>query len=269
MQTLLIVVSLICYLSGACLQALRLSNRLSKGYSYQALCILAILAFSVHGFLLYRWIDLATGQNLSLFNLSSFAIWLLVLFAGLMSIRRPVENLFILIFPLAALSIVLIWLFPEYHVLNMEGETRQLIHILSAISAFAVVCAAALQATLLAVQNYLLRHQHIGSLMSGLPPLETMERLLFQMIWVGFFLLTWVLASSFYSFDHLLLPPLWQKMLLTFASWSVFAVLLCGKYFLGWRGKKIVYGTLIGFFLLIVIYLGHQFVSLSSIGLLP
>jgi ABC-type uncharacterized transport system permease subunit len=259
MQSLLIMVSLIGYLLGAGFQALRLSGRLST--YYPIILMLTVLAFSAHGFLLYVWIDRTTGQNLSILNLFSFSLWLLVLFASFMSIRRPVENLFIFIFPFAALSIGLVRLFPEYHVLNMAGETRQLIHILSAISAFAVVCAAALQALLLATQNYLLRHQHVGHLMSGLPPLEVMERLLFQIIWVGFFLLTWVLLSSLYAFDHLLLPPLLQKMMLTFASWSVFAVLLCGRHFLGWRGKKIIYGTLMGFFLLIGIYLGSQFVT--------
>jgi ABC-type uncharacterized transport system permease subunit len=259
------VAALTCYILGACLQGLRLSGRLSR--YYPALLILAILAFSTHGYWLYGGIDLRGGQ-IPIFNLSSLAIWLLVLFAGLMSIKRPVENLFIFIFPLAALSIVLVWQFPEYHLLHIGGETRQLVHVLSAASAFAVMCAAALQAGLLAVQNDLLRHQRVGRLVNGLPPLEVMERLLFQMIWIGFFILTWMLVSSFYSFDHLFLPPLLQKILLTLASWVVFAALLCGRYFLGWRGRKVVYGTLTGFFLLIVIYFGSQLIPTLFIGLL-
>lgn len=254
METILSITTIVLYFSGALIQFLRLSRRASLSAVY--LWGVSIAAIVLHGYLLYRWIDLAAGQNLSMLNLLSFAVWLVILFVALMCLRRPIENLLIIIFPLAACSIVLVRLFPEYHLLNMAGHLKQLIHILSAASAFAVVAAAALQAILLAAQNYLLRHQYVGALMGRLPPLEVMERLLFQIIWVGFFLLTWVLVSSYFLFDHLFQPPLLQKTLLTLVSWGLFVVLLCGRYLWGWRGRKVVYYTLIGFLMLVVMYLG-------------
>jgi ABC-type uncharacterized transport system permease subunit len=258
MQTLLIIACIICYLSGTGLQISRITGRLSN--TYPILLILSIVAFAIHGILLYHWIDLQLGQNLSVFNLLSFAVWLVILFTLIMSMRHPVENLFILIFPLAVISMMLVWLFPEQHVINMQGQTSQIVHIFSAAGSFAVVCSAALQAILLAIQNYFLRHQHASGLIARLPPLEIMQRLLFQIIWVGFFLLTWVLISSFFAFDDLFKPPLLQKTIMTLFSWMVFAVLLFGKHVFGWRGKKVLYYTLTGFGLLIVIYFGSQVV---------
>ncbi len=129
-------------------------------------------------------------------------------------------------------------------------------HILTAVAAFSVLGMAALQTVLLRIQEGLLRRNYAGTLIQKLPPLETMERLLFQMIGLGFFLLTVVLCSSLYFFHHLLAPPLLQKTILVIIIWCIFAVLLAGRCFFGWRGRKIVYYTFSGFILLTVVYFG-------------
>src|SRR5206468_1310629 len=75
--------------------------------------------------------------------------------------------------------------------------------------------------------------------LAALPPLLTMERLLFQIILAGFVFLTLTLATGIafsetlfgraMKFDH--------KTVFAVASWLIFAALLAGRYLYGWRGR--------------------------------
>jgi ABC-type uncharacterized transport system permease subunit len=95
-----------------------------------------------------------------------------------------------------------------------------------------------------------------------LPPLLTMETLLFRIIGVGFVLLTLTLASGV-VFSEQIFGKAWQfnhKVLFGFISWGVFAVLLIGHRFRGWRGRTAVRWTMSGFVFLLLAYIGTQFV---------
>lgn len=159
---------------------------------------------------------------------------------------------------LAVVSILLVLIFPGYNILQTGSDPRQLIHILSAAAAFSVLCVGGVQAALLCFQERLLRRKYAGLIIRNLPPLETMERLLFQMIGLGFLLLSIVLASSAYFFHDLFQLPLLHKTILTLLAWIIFAILLGGRYFFGWRGRKVAHYTFSGLVLLMMIYFGSQ-----------
>jgi ABC-type uncharacterized transport system permease subunit len=73
------------------------------------------------------------------------------------------------------------------------------LHILIAILAYSLFSlAAAVQALLLAVQDYRLRHRQPGGFLRGIPPLTSDGNLLFQMIGAGFILLGITLISGFF-----------------------------------------------------------------------
>ena len=132
------------------------------------------------------------------------------------------------------------------------------IHILLASLAFVVLCIAALQALLLAIQEKQLHHKQLTGIIQKLPPLQTMEALLFQIILVGFILLTAALISSSLFFENIFDPHLLHKTLISFVAWGVFAGLLLGRYYLGWRGKLAIRATIGGVLMLIVIYFGSK-----------
>ena len=98
--------------------------------------------------------------------------------------------------------------------------------------------------------------------MQKIPPLETMEALLFQVIALGFILLSVVLFSSLYFYRSIILVHgmVLQKTALVSAAWLVFAVLLLGRYHWGWRGRKAIYCTLAGVGLLLIAYFGSKVV---------
>lgn len=125
-------------------------------------------------------------------------------------------------------------------------------HIGVSCAAFAVLCVAALQSIMLAWQNNLIRRKPNSSLLNILPPLQVMERRLFQMIILGFVLLSLVLISSLWFFAPWQSLVLVEKTVLAICSWGIFAGLLLGRYFYGWRGPRTLRLTIIGVLLVLV-----------------
>ena len=85
-----------------------------------------------------------------------------------------------------------------------------------------------------------------------------METLLFQLIALGFVLLTLALTSGFVYLENLFAQHLVHKTVLSIIAWVVFAVLLWGRYRHGWRGRKALRWTLGGFLILMLAYLGSK-----------
>jgi ABC-type uncharacterized transport system permease subunit len=152
----------------------------------------------------------------------------------------------------AAISIALVIFLPQTLILH-NADYPHLAHIVLAISTLSIICIATLQAIGIAIQDYLLRYQYAGTIIKKLPPLQTMETILFQIIGVGFVLLSIVLTSSLLFFSHPFSPPLLEKTLLASIAWVIYAVLLAGRYLFGWRGRRVVYYTLSGFCVLIIV----------------
>lgn len=257
-MTFIIAVGVISYLLAAGIQFLHLVTAARPlTFFYSATAGFAVL---LQGILLYHWIDGQSGQNLSFWNMLSFLFWVLSVWIVAMFKNKALQNLAIVIFPLAAISMALVVSFPSQEIFKTSNQPSQLIHILSAVAAFSVLSLAFFQALVLTLQEGLLRKNYSGKILNQLPPIETMEKTLFQMITLGFCLLTLVIISSFYFFNHLFAQPILGKTVLVVAAWIIFGTLLLGRYFFGWRGRKIVYQTFSGFILLIIIYFGSQFI---------
>jgi len=128
--------------------------------------------------------------------------------------------------------------------------------------AYSLFTIAMVHAVLISFVEKRLRHATLPRVLRNLPPLMTMETLLFRIISIGFVLLTLTLMSGI-LFSEEIFGKVWQfnhKILFGFISWCVFAVLLGGHYFYGWRGKIAVRWTVSGFAFLMMAYLGSKFV---------
>jgi len=132
------------------------------------------------------------------------------------------------------------------------------LHVVVSILAYAMLTLATIQALVLALQDRNLRSHHPGGLMRALPPLQTMESLLFEMIGLGFILLTFSLLSGFIYLDDMFAQHVAHKTLLSLIAWIVFAALLWGRYRFGWRGTTAIRWTLSGFVLLMLAYFGSK-----------
>ena len=216
------------------------------------------IAFVLHAILLYHLIDLQGGQNLYFFNLLSLVAWLTGGMVLVLALSKPVHNLCLIIYPVALLTIALSGLFPGSYMVQTASNWQGIAHILLAIFAISTFCLAVLQAILLAVQDGLIRSRHGGKLIHILPPIETMENVLFGTIAVGFVLLSILIFDAVMAFHGLSNYQLWQKTLMAVIAWMIFAILLWGRHFAGWRGRAAIYWTLAGFALLLIAYFGTK-----------
>jgi ABC-type uncharacterized transport system permease subunit len=178
----------------------------------------------------------------------------------LSSLSKPVENLGIVLLPLAMLAIVFEIRFNAAHFLPAHVGWALRIHVLISLLAYSLLSMASVQAILLAIQDHHLRHRHPGGFIRALPPLQTMEALLFEMIGAGFVLLTLALISGFAFLQDMFAQHLVHKTLLSILAWLVFGSLLWGRFRFGWRGQKALIWTLVGFVVLMLAYFGSKFV---------
>jgi ABC-type uncharacterized transport system permease subunit len=95
-----------------------------------------------------------------------------------------------------------------------------------------------------------------------LPPLLTLEKLLFRVIAAAFLFLTLTLATGIAFSETLFGRALRADHKTVFAvlSWLTFGLLLAGRWLYGWRGRTATRWTLTGFVLLILAYVGSRFV---------
>lgn len=177
----------------------------------------------------------------------------------LSSVRKPLRNLMLGLFPLAALAVLISITVPGSYPPQQIGPGIAS-HILLSILAYSFFTIAALQAAFLAFQNYQLRHRHAASVIRRFPPLQDMETFLFELLWVGQVLLALGILTGFLFVDDMWAQGLPHKTFFSILAWLVFAVLLWGRHVLGWRGNTAIKGTLIGFLFLILGFYGSKFV---------
>ena len=261
MSILVPAVSILLYLLGTALLLRRLQTGIQADLRGKILALIpGTLAVLLHLPVLYSLIIFPQGLNLGFFHVFSLTAWLVSTLVMFSALRQPVENLGIVVLPITALALLL-------QTLGL-GESNQLtfdslgvkLHILLSIFAFSLLTIAAIQAILLAIQTRHLRNRHPGGFIRALPPLETMEHLLFRMIGLGYLLLTLALLTGATFIQDIFAQHLVHKTVLGVAAWVVFAILLWGRWRFGWRGRVAVRWTLSGFAVLLLAYFGSKLV---------
>lgn len=223
----------------------------------------AILApLTLHGYTLYDSIFAGTGLNFGVGSAVSSIVWLTAMIYSVSGFFYRLEGLQTLVAPVAAVAVLLPLVFPSLRPLANTELPAFKAHISIAMLAYSLLTIAALHALLMAVVERRLHHPAMPSVMTNLPPLLTMETLLFRVIWVGFILLTLTLISGIVFSEEVFGQPLkfTHKTLFGIISWCVFAALLAGRQFYGWRGRIAIRWTLAGFIILLLAYLGSKFV---------
>jgi ABC-type uncharacterized transport system permease subunit len=171
-----------------------------------------------------------------------------------------VEKLGLAVLPIAALMLALDLNFDDKLHLLQAYNWQMSTHILTSIIAFSLLNIAALQAILLAIQDQQLKSHPPKRFIQSLPPLQTMETLLFQMLGVGVFFLSISLISGFMFVENLFAQHLVHKTVLSILAWIIFSSLLLGRTRYGWRGQLAIQWTLIGFVSLLLAYFGSKLV---------
>ena len=222
-----------------------------------------LIPLILHGYTLYQSIFAGVGLSFGIGNAVSSIVWLTALIywlSGFFFYRLEVMQT--LVAPVAAVAVLLPLISPSPHPLTNIDLPAFKAHILVAMLAYSLLTIAALHALLMAVVERRLHHPTMPSVLTNLPPLLVMEKLLFRIIWAGFILLTLTLISGVAFSEEVFGQPVkfTHKTLFGFVSWGVFAALLAGRQLYGWRGRIAIRWTLIGFVILLLAYIGSKFV---------
>jgi ABC-type uncharacterized transport system permease subunit len=229
----------------------------------------ALLApLALHAVLLGSSLFEPDGLHLGLANALSAILWLTVLIYWLGSFFYRLDGLQALVLPLAAVAMLLPAVMPSGRALPNTDVVAFKFHLLIAMLAYSLFTIASLHVLLMALLERRLHDGAVTQLSQRLPPLLTMEALLFRIISAGFLLLTLTLVSGVVFSEELFgkAATFSHKTVFGIVSWCIFAALLGGRFFYGWRGRVAVRWTLAGFFALVLAYIGTRFVLELVLG---
>jgi ABC-type uncharacterized transport system permease subunit len=225
------------------------------------------LAWALHGAAL--WPDMVSNGSLRVgfaFMLSA-ALWISVAAYWIENRNFALDGLRRMVMPFAAVAAVLPPLFPG-SLMPVQAQSPAFgWHVAVAVMAYSTLTIAAFHAVLMALQEARLhtkpsKQGFLGGAIDQLPALLTMEKLLFRMISIGFVLLSLTVLSGVVFSEQLFGKALrWDhKNVFALLSWVLFAALLAGRRWRGWRGKTALRFTLAGFATLALAYVGSRFV---------
>jgi ABC-type uncharacterized transport system permease subunit len=142
-------------------------------------------------------------------------------------------------------------------------------HFIVATISVGLLSLAAMHAMLMSIQDRALHRQlaivpdsRIAHWLEDLPPLMTMESLLFNLLYVGFALLSLTVFSGLLFSQTLFGKPLVfdHKTIFALVSWFLFAGLLLARWRVGLRGRAAIRWVLSAYTALLLAYVGSRFV---------
>jgi ABC-type uncharacterized transport system permease subunit len=229
---------------------------------------LSALAWAVHGAALWTGAFQPNGLRIGFAIMLSAALWVSVAAYWFENRNFALDGLRRLVMPCACAAALLPMVFPG-EVMSLQNQSSAFgWHVAVAVLAYSTLTIAAFHAVLMALQETRLHARTLpaggwfGGALDQLPALLTMEKLLFRLIWIGFVLLSLTVLSGVVFSEQLFGRALrWDhKNIFALLSWILFAALLAGRRWRGWRGKTALRFTLAGFATLALAYVGSRFV---------
>ncbi len=218
------------------------------------------VAVLLHALVLYKQLIGISGFQIGFFDAASSVTIVISLLVLIISIKRHTEILALIILPISALALLAQNITPSSYMLPYDAPQGLKIHVLVSLIAYSLLGLAACMSVVLSLQNTMLHNHQPGGWLKTLPPLQVMEKLLFDSIIAGFIGLTLALLSGFIFLEDIFAQHLAHKTALSIIAWLVFATLLGGRFTLGWRGRTAIRWTLGGFISLMLAYFGSKFV---------
>ncbi|CAB3777476.1 cytochrome C assembly family protein [Pararobbsia alpina] len=258
--------------------------------------LLLACALAVHGLVLEQTVFPEGAMIYGFAFALSAMLWLGVLMYWIESLFFPLDGLRMLVLPIAFVASLMPLIFGGVKVLPYSADLMFKLHFLVANVAYGLLALAAAHAALMLLVERRL-HAARGARASvrpesraglraaarmdpgapaldagpdhwantwldALPPLLTLEKLLFRLITAGFFVLTLALVSGILFSEQLFHRPLRfdHKTVFAVLSWFMFGGVLAGRTLYGWRGRTALRWVLASFGALLLAYVGSRFV---------
>lgn len=238
---------------------------LRKGRACQGniwISAILLVGIVIHAALLGASVFRPDAVHLGFSNAVSLIAWLSVSVYALTALKVTLPRIQGWMTGVAAVGVLLPLLLPDARAIPNSNAFGFRAHLVLSLLAYCLLFIAALQALLMSAFEKKLHHGASAAGMPCMPPLLTLESVLFKLIGAGFILLTLAVGSGILfseevfgkamSFSH--------KTLFAILSWLVFGALLAGRMIWGWRGRLAVRWTITGFVMLLLAYVGSKFV---------
>jgi ABC-type uncharacterized transport system permease subunit len=229
---------------------------------------LASLQLSMTAGVVLHLIGLYLLERFDVFASLSWVAALMALATSIIFIGKREYFLPALACAIACLTLLIVSLLPAPPVVRAIRGWQIQLHLGIALLAYAVLSIACVQALLVWIAEKTLRDTAGASALTRIwrrwsavmPPLSRLERQLFQLIGLGFALLTLTLLSGALFVTDWFAQHLVHKTVLTLVSWLVFAAVLLAHKVYGLRGRQAAWITLIGMVLLLLAFFGSKVV---------
>ena len=240
---------------------LLLLKQILTNRSTHLLTLIFLMATCVHGLSLILTLPTHHQVHLSLAQAVSIIAWIMAVICGFALLAKlAVHNIALIALPLIALAALLTHQTDAALPANDVQSLKLLLHIALSMVAYGSIILAAVQAVLLLIQINQLKSHHPHTFFKHLPALQTMETLLFQLVFFGTLTLLASILTGLFFLDDVFAKPHIHKTLLSLIALGVFSTLLIGHHLHGWRGKQASYWTLSGFFILVLAYFGVRII---------
>ena len=228
----------------------------SRPYVFVAY-VFVLIGAALHGQHLFPSMLSSGGINLSIGSAASMIGLELALIAAIASIEPTLRGMSAGMLLLSAATALLtsgsVDLEPS---VTMAWQVRA--HILIALLSYGLLSVGAIVAVFALIQERRLHSARITPMNRLFAPLETTEKLLIAVAATGFAGLTLAIASGLSFVNDLLEQNLAHKFAFSLLAWIIFGILLAGRFFAGWRGKRAVKLYLWGFLTLCLAYFGSR-----------
>ena len=239
-------------------------SRLPRCSAYVQPLLISAVGFAVaglmlHGQGLYVEVNRASGLSVSLAGAVSLIGFQLALIGLLGALEPSLRGMAAGLLMLAAIATAPIGM--QSGAAATSGLSWQIqAHILIAMFAYGLLTVGAIVAIYALVQDRRLRAGKLSPVNHLFAPLETTEKMLFGVAAAGFSGLLLAVLSGFAFVEDLFAQHLAHKTAFSLLALLLFGILVAGRLFAGWRGKRAVYLYLWGFAFLCLAYFGSRYV---------
>jgi ABC-type uncharacterized transport system permease subunit len=234
--------------------------------SVGAALLVGAAGLALHSLALAGLVSERGGPELSIGGVLSLVAWLLAVFALLVALKVRFVGLAAVLLPAAGLAALGVLLPDPVAARGAAPDWGIHAHVTLSILAYSLLSLGAGLAILFLYRERTLRRRQLTAWTRILPPLESLESALFTALIAGFSLLTLALFSGLMFLEDIFAQHLLHKTVLSIVAWGVFAVLLFGRFRLGWRGRQAVHWVLAGYGLLALSYFGSRVVLEFILG---
>ncbi|QYY31158.1 cytochrome c biogenesis protein CcsA [Cupriavidus pinatubonensis] len=242
--------------------------------------LLMAAVLTSHGMLLHETIFPADRMMFGFAFALSAMLWLGVGIYWIESFFFSLAGLGLIVIPVALVASLMPLAFPGSQILGYAAQPLFKLHFIIANVAYGLFTLAAFHAFLMLMAERRLHgfkhtparpgngtakapaNEWLGRWLDLLPPLLTLEKLLFRLIGAGFVLLTLTIASGLLFSEELFGRAfrLDHKTVFALISWAMFGGILAGRHFRGWRGRVALRWVIASFGILLLAYVGSRFV---------